>query len=615
MMNWVQNASRTTVAAVSIALAIVLFLCINLISSLTIVGTRLDVTEQHIYTLTDETRDVIANIKEPITLRLYLSSSLVNAAPEIRLHSERVIELLKTYETISNGMIDFQQFDPVSLSVEEDEALGLGIAPLQLSVNDRAYFGLVATNTLDDIEVIPFFEPTETAALEYDLTRIVSRLSNSEYPIVGIISGFSLNSGEGGPVQLLQRLQEEFTVEQLPPDINIIPLYIDTLLVIHPYLLFDPTRYAIDQFVIRGGHALVLLDTLGEQGPPSPQDQTALRYPDSYLQPVLAAWGLDMASDLVVGDPDSARIVQAADGRQFPFLERFTASAVNPDDIVTAPLHSVLFVSPGALSQLPGATTTFTPLITTSDQAGFIPQSVAMQRQPPLSSQAFVPSGRQVLAARITGNVHTAYPDGPPQQAAGVETPPPELITDSVRPIDVIVVADTDFIADDSLVGATAGQSNMVFIINAIEQLAGASNLTALRGRQAEPRPFVRIQDLMFDANQTYGPTIEALTEEYNNLNLQISDLLARTPLGQATALPADLRAQYDDMVERQLQVQRQRRDLEALVRAQFETLRNNLRLENILIIPAIVILFGLLVALWRRVRLSRYLRSRQAAT
>jgi ABC-type uncharacterized transport system involved in gliding motility auxiliary subunit len=307
-------------------------------------------------------------------------------------------------------------------------------------------------------------------------------------------------------------------------------------------------------------------------------------------------------------------MVQSADGRQFRWPERLDAIDFNTDDIVTAPLSSVRFISPGTLSPVEGASTTFMPLITTSDQAGLIPQSVAVQRQPPASLQAFVPTGRQVLAARITGPITTAYPDGPPDQAEGITTPPPELIAESVQPIDVIIVADTDFIADAYLAGQTAGASNTVFVINALEQLAGAANLTTLRGRQAEPRPFTRIQDLLADANASYGPTIEALTEEYNNLNLQINDLLARNPFGQATALPADLRVQYDDMVARQLQVQRERRDLQALVRAEFETLRNNLRLINILVIPIVVVAFGLLVALWRRVRLANYLRSRQAA-
>ncbi len=611
MIKWVQHASRTTIALTAITMSIILFLCVNLISSLTIVGTRLDVTQEHIYTLTDETRNVIASVQDPITFRLYLSSSLVNSDPATRLLSAQVIELLKTYEIMSGGKIDFQQFDPVSLSVEEDDALGYGLASRAINVNDRAYFGLVATNTLDDIDVIPYFESGATTDLEYELTRIVSRLANHDYPVVGVISGLSLDANGGGPYQFYQRLQEEFTVLNLPPDINSIPDGIDALVVIHPYLLFDPARYAIDQYVIRGGKALILLDPLAEQGPGTTANAQILQHPDSYLEPLMSAWGVQMASQLVVGDPANAMRVQTSDGRQYDFYERFNATTFDANDIVTAPLESVRFISPGALSPTEGATTTFTPLITTSDAAGFIPQSVAMQRQPPASLQAFVPNGPQVLAARITGNITTAFPDGPPEQAEGVDTPPPELITNSVQPIDVIVVSDTDFVADDYFNGQYAGTSNSVFVVNAVEQLSGAADLTALRGRAVKDRPFTRIVDLLRDANDQYGGRIQDLTDQYNQLNLQISDLLARTPLGQATALPTDLRAQYDTMIAQQLQVQRERRDLQALVRSEFDALRNNLRLLNILIVPVIVVLFGVLVALWRRIRLTRYLRKR----
>ncbi|MHA1559220.1 MAG: Gldg family protein [Alphaproteobacteria bacterium] len=613
VINWVQTASRTTIAISAIVMALVLFLSINLVASLTIVGTRLDVTEQKLYTLSEETRDTVDAIQEPITLRLYLSSALVNDEPTIRLHSERVIELLKTYELLSGGMIDFQQVDPVSLSVEEDEALGLGIAPLPLSINDKAYFGLVATNTLDNIEVIPFLSPTENAALEYDLTRILARISAIDLPAIGILSGLSLVEGEGGPSAFFERLREEFRVEELPADINNIPALIDVLILIHPYVLLEPTRYAVDQYVINGGKVLVLLDNLAEMGPPNPQSPNLLRFPESRMSPVLEAWGVDMIEDLVVGDPETARRVQSNDGRQFRWLERFDAVGFNQDDVVTSSLSSVLFVSPASFSQMADATTVFTSLVTTSAVAGLIAQGAAMQGDPTVSRQAFVPAGEQVIAVRITGTVNTAFPDGPPEQAEGMDMLPPELTSQSVAPVDIIVIGDTDFIANDFFNGQfSSGTSNAVFVLNAVEQLAGAADLTELRARRAQNRPFTRIDDMFADANLKYAGRIAELTDQYNNLNLRIADLLSRTPLGQPAGLSTDLRAQYDDMIAEQLRAQRERRDLQALVREEFETLRTNLRLINILVVPGIVILFGILVAFWRRARLARYLRGRQ---
>ncbi len=617
MLAWIQTASRTTIAVGVIAMAVVLFLSINLITSLTIVGTRLDVTDQQLFTLTDDTRAILEAIDEPITLRLYLSSDLVNAIPEIRVHSEQVIELLKTYEIVSGGKVDFKQFDPVPLSVEEDEALGLGLLGFPLSVNDRGYFGLVGTNALDSMEIIRFFDPDQTAALEYDLTRLVSRLSSQASLNIGVLDGLGVFGAPGDtPSQFVQRLQAEFTVTQLDLDINNIPAF-DAIVVIHPFGLIEQARYAIDQYIIRGGTALILLDTFAERSLRSAQVDGGFRFPDSYLEPLLGAWGVGMLADQIVGDPALALTVQSADGRQVAWYEQMVAVEGNfdLDDIVTAPLVQVRITSPGALYQLPGATTQFTPLITTTEFAGLIPQSTATSQNPLFSQQAFVPAdGPHVLAARITGTVRTAYPNGPPQQVEGNPTPPPTLIEESVQPFNVIIVADTDLIADDHLSGNFRGASNAIFIVNALEELGGAANLTRLRSRQAVARPFTRIRDLLEEANALYGARMQALNDELADLAFAIDDMLARTPLRQEAALSPDLRVRYDQMVAQQIQDRRELRDLEAAVRSDFDSLRTNLRLINILVIPGIVIVFGLLVAIWRRARLSRYLAGRQTA-
>jgi ABC-type uncharacterized transport system involved in gliding motility auxiliary subunit len=135
-------------------------------------------------------------------------------------------------------------------------------------------------------------------------------------------------------------------------------------------------RYAIDQYIINGGSALVLLDA-------SAQQATA-NNPASYLEPVLAAWGLEMAQDRVVGDPAYAISVTLQQTQQsLPYLAfmRFTEAAFNATDPVAGALNALAMMTPGSLRPLPGATTTFTPLVVTSDQGGWAPLSAAMQPQ------------------------------------------------------------------------------------------------------------------------------------------------------------------------------------------------------------------------------------------
>jgi len=614
MLKRIQNANRRTIALTTIVLAIALFLAINLITSLTIFGERIDVTENQLYTLTDNTLEVLDEVDEEVTLRLYLSSTLVADDASFRRLADQVTELLRTYEIRSGGNVNFQQFDPVPLSEEEDEVLGYGLPGFDLGNSERGYFGLVGTNTLDDIEVIPFFDPTETAALEYDLTRMVSRLSNREYPAVGVLDGIGVfGTPDSGPSDFIARLQQEFVVEELDLDINNIPPY-DAIIVVHPYAMIPQTRYAIEQYVMRGGRALVFLDALSEAG--GPAQGGGLRNPDSYLEPVLSGWGLGMNRDQVVGDPELGITVRLSDGRLVERLEQMIVreEGLNRDDIVTAPLSAIGITNPGALYPLDDATTTFTPLITTTEAAGFIPQSSATLRNPLFSLEAFEPAGLQVLAARITGTARTAYPGGPPEQIPNYPTPPPELIEESPEPIDVIVVADTEILSDSHLTGNFAVGSNETFLVNAVEDLVGSDNLTQLRSRQAEVRSFTRIQELDREAQEEYGEARAQLTSELADIAVAIDDLLARTPLGQPTSLPADLRAQYDTLVARQVEARGELRDIEAAIQAEFDNLRTRLILLNILVIPAAVIVLGLLVAAWRRMRLSRYLARRQAA-
>lgn len=614
MLSWVQNASRRTIALATIALAIILFLAINLIASLTIFGERIDVTENRLFTLTDNTLQVLDNVEERVTLRLYLSSSLVAEEASFRVLGDQVVELLRTYEIRSGGKVDFQQFDPEPLSEEEDEVLGYGLPGFDLGNSERGYFGLVGTNTLDDIEVIPFFDPRETAALEYDLTRMVSRLTTRDFPVVGVLDGLGLFGGANtAPSDFISRLQQEFVVEPLDLDINNIPVSVfDAIIVVHPYAMIPQTRYAIEQYVMRGGRALIFLDPLSEAG--GADQGGGLRNPDSYLEPVLAGWGVGMRRDQIVGDPESAITVRLSDGRLTQRLEQMIIGeeGLNQDDIVTAPLRAITVTNPGALFALEGASSTFTPLITTSEAAGLIPQSAATLRNPLFSLDAFEPAGAQVIAARVTGTVTTAYPNGPPEQIPGYPTPPPELIEESITPADVIIVADTELIADSHLTGNFSVGSNEIFLVNAVEDLVGSDSLTRLRSRQAEARSFTRIEELDREAQEEYGERRANLTSELAQIAVAIDDILARTPLRQPTSLSPDLRVQYDDLVARQVAARTELRQIEAAIQSEFDSLRTNLTLLNILVIPALVVLVGLLATAWRRMRLSRYIARRK---
>lgn len=633
MFSGLQNASRTTIAVVSIVLAIVLFLCINLVATLTLGATRIDATEGQLYSVSDDTRQVLQDLEDPIKLRLYLSTSLRDQNAAIRAYSARVVELLRTYQNLSGGQVDFQLINPAPLSRDEEDAASFNLYAETTGL-DPGYFGLVGTNTTDGIEVIPFLDVGQESALEYQLTRMVSRLSKRELRNIGIVDGLgimAINATQQQRWQIVSSLAEDFNVLDVPLDFTAIPEGYDAIVVVHPFALAPSGLYALEQYAMRGGNLVVFLDPQAEHSLVSPANPNALANPDSYLLPLTTAWGIEMQNDLVVADPTIAVPIvvggtQGAQQRTIDYLpwislSRETPGLFNPDDPITAPLTAIMLQSPGSLRPIPGATTTFTPLLMTSSSGGTITQQMSMARNPQQVLQNFRASGAQVVAARITGRIRTAFPEGPPPLPvvpAGAEVnylPPPELIRESVGDVNIIIIADTDLLADDVLVNNLRyGPNNADFVTNAIESVTGGTTLSQLRVRSPTIRGFDQLDTIEQAARLMFEDDRQAKIAEFEDATRQLQELASRSPIGQIATLPADQREQAAQLQERRFELNREIRDIEAAQRAEINAVESDLRIKNIVLVPLAVVILGLIVAIWRRVRLSNYLRRRAAS-
>jgi ABC-type uncharacterized transport system involved in gliding motility auxiliary subunit len=632
MWNWAKNASTATLALVAIIPAVVLFVASMLVVSLLFNDARIDLTENNIYTVTQSTRDILAAVEDPITLKLYLSSAWVEEAPAIRVYSERVTELLRAYESLSDGMVRFEWIDPLPFSAEENSAIAYNLYSANLSrAGEQGYFGLVGTNSLDQIETIPLMQSAREAFLEYDLTRIVLRLSSPTEPVLGVIDGLGVFGSTilgRVPTAMIERLGEDFEVVQLQPDVVAIPDDVDVLMLIHPHNLSDSALYAIDQYVIRGRPLAVYLDPLAQHSPPDPTNRAMPQFPESYLAPLLAAWGAEMVPQMVVGDLDMALEVRAQAGNQIVITDYLPWLVVdqdnlNRDDAVTSQLVLMRISSAGAVRLIDGAATELTPLITTTTNSMLIDQAAVLRRASPDELlNAFVPSRESfVIAGRLTGPASTAFPDGPPEPpppAEGEEpVQPPELIAESTAPINVVVVTDTDLLGDDHNVNdqGTWINQNSDFVINALDNLIGSSQLIDLRGRGLVFRPFTRVDAFEQEAEQRYRATEQQLQAELADVEAQLADIRNRALIGDEP-IGALTRAQQDAIDEynqRYIELRLELREVQGALGREIDALSTRLELINIAAVPAVVIVIGLLVWLWRRARLSRYLAATRA--
>ena len=431
-VQWASTLSRSTLAWGSLALAAILFLSLNLAASLSVRNVKADLTEDHLFTISDSTRKVLSRIEEPISVRVYYSRRLGEVAPVFARYFDRLKGLLDQYHDISGGKVQVTYLDPEPFSDAEDRASAAGLKGQRLNQDgETGYFGLVASNLTDNDSVVPFFAPDRERFLEYDLTKLVNGLAHPKKKIVGLITGVPLDGGmnpmnpRGQPTQpwmIMEQIREFFEVRTLEPNVKEIPKEIDVLMVVQPTVLTKDAAYAVDQYALGGGRILAFVDPTtdaAQSGPPGMSLPVSADFRN-----IMKQWGVAFDTDKVVGDPSLARRVQFGGGPGGqPVITDYLAwlqidkAQINDKDPLAASIRRLNLGTAGALTKVEGATTIIQPLIETTARSGLIDADMVKMRPDPLAIMKGFKSGGKplMLAARIGGEAKSAYPDGRPK--------------------------------------------------------------------------------------------------------------------------------------------------------------------------------------------------------
>lgn len=627
------NKSVFTLIALLVALAI--FFSVNLASSALFRSARVDLTESRLYTLSEGTRNILGGMQEPVTLRLYYSKKLAGETPgltHINDYANRVQETLQEYVSSAKGKLELFVVDPEPFSEDEDRAVGYGLqgAPANRS-GDQLFFGLVGTNTTDQEETIPFFQLARQEFLEYDLTRLVYKLAYAKESVVGLLSWLPLEGGGFDPRTMRQgtppwmiadQLRELAEVRTIAPSDTSIPAEVDVLVVVHPKEPSQELLYAIDQFVLRGGKLIAFMDPHCEEDP-VPQDPnnplagvSANR--SSTLGPLLTAWGVEMPREKIAADRRYALEVgyQGKGVAYVPFLA-LDAEAMAKEDPVTAQLRSVRVGAAGILRPLPGATTSFQPLLRTSEESMEIDRmSVALYPDPVRLLGEFVPNGQRLtVAARLGGRASTAFPGGDPKQPApsnGGEEPAQGSPGETVREgdINVILVADADMLADKWWVRvmdflgqriASPTANNSDFLINAIDNMSGSADLIGLRSRPSFGRPFEKVAEIRRAADERFQDEQRQLEQRLRDIEQRINELQNQKGDGVSSLiLTPEQREQIEEARREQVNTRKRLRDVRHSQKKEIESLGRSLKAINVLAVPLGVAILALGLGTWR---------------
>jgi len=621
-------------AGIALALLVVLFIAINALASAWFSSGRLDLTQDKLHTLSGSTKTLLSQVEETVTFRLYISSGLAREVPHLGIYANRVRDLLLEYQNVSNGKVKLEVLDPIPFSDVEDRAVAAGLQGIPVVTGgDNMYFGLVGTNTTDDVETIPFMQVDREAFIEYDISRMLYALSTPNPTVVGIVTGLPIDgtmritaTGQQEPVppyvvrgQIGQLFETRFLgaqVDEVPEDVNV-------LLVIHPKKADPRTLFAIDQYLLAGGKAMIFVDPFSEAE--GMQGQLLGTVTDgSSLPAMFEAWGIEFDTDTVIGDRLSARKVLPENGNRpveyLPWLE-LRGPALNSTSPITSGIDVVAVASAGHIGVKEGAIVTLEPLLTTSPGSSLIPSKEVQGFRNPLRLLRNHPNGNQqfVLAARVTGSVPTAFPDGLPvikqdEDEAPVKAPPwtREILTKSAKPLDVVLLGDADLLADRFwvIMRDFAGRqvpvptaNNGEFVLNAIDALAGSSTLLELRGRGTASRPFVVLQDIQRNAARQFEDKERELRETLQKTEQKLRALRQRNPSGGAGVISENDRRSMERFQRDILKFRSELRTVRRSLNQEFENLEARLWFLNIALVPILIGLVAVLLGIWRGVR------------
>ncbi|KPJ91286.1 MAG: hypothetical protein AMS18_09005 [Gemmatimonas sp. SG8_17] len=444
------------------------------------IGGRLDLTPGNVYTLSRATKNLLGDLTDFVTIKLFVSREL---PPEIALLKRDIDDVLSDFRSAGKGKIRVVELDPADDSEAATDAQSLGIPPVQFNVVGQSelqvkegYLGL-AVQFADASETIPLVQRTDD--LEYRLASYVRTLTREAEPVVGIVEEQGPAQEQTGGVNYLrQQLGEMYDVRTVSVDSDtLLPRQFETLVFAgSPMTAADSVVDKIRHYLELGGNALVMAS--GMQLSPQAGQPFAAPMPVAWNR-ILEPYGVSIKADMVydLASNEQVSIPGSIPGFRvfvsYPFWIRALSTKqanVNQD------IESVFMPWSSQIDTSDAVAGTVTPLFTTS-QAGGVEEG-----------QAFIAPQRDDyprddLAPRLVGvmiNPFTADSVGGRSQSEEEARQLP-----SGR---LVVLGNGDFARDAWVRNAT---HNLVFLVNAVDWLMQDEGLIAIRSKNRSPPPLV----------------------------------------------------------------------------------------------------------------------------
>ena len=619
---------KTLVSTTGLVVLFFILIVINVIFSYASI--RWDATEDKVYSLAEGTKKILSELAEPVTIKFFYSRSHRNLPQNLKLYAKRVREFLSEYEHASSGRLTVEDYDPKVDSDEEEWAQKYGIRAMQVPAGDKIYCGLVLL-AADQEETIEFLDPTREELLEYDITRIIHRLQSPEKKVVGIISSLpvfgqmrrpaaAFQPSGTAPWLFVQEMKKTYDVREISLESDRIDPPIDLLLILHPKDLEPKLQYAVDQYVLSGGNALVFVDPVCISDPRGGQMQF-MRPSGSSLDKLFPAWGISMDPSKALADFDQTTRVRTRNNKleSTPVWISARKEAFSDSDVVTSRLENMLFPVAGVIKKGEGSEYEFEPLVQSGENAALIDAFKASFGAAAIRRD-FVSAGEHFsIVARVRGKFKTAFPAGPPkgekQDGESQEKTNGDHIETAKENATLVIVSDADMLADEfyvqrsRILGFNISKmfnDNLNFLLNAAEILTGSDDLISIRSRGKLERPFITVLQLERRAQERWLAKEQELVKQVEATNRRLRELEQQKDASQKLILSPEQEEEIATFREKKRRINRELKQVRKNLRADIEALGTNLRNINTFLMPLLVSIAGIGFAIYKQRRVKR---------
>jgi ABC-2 type transport system permease protein len=483
--------------AIAVAVAVLgLLVVLNFIADKWLDRFKLDATDNKAFTITRETRGILKNLGDVVTVKAYISEKLPPTYEEI---ARRVKTILSEYRTYSNGKVKVEFIDPGDDQEKIMQASRMGIQPYRLSTVEQSEFKVqIAFMGLaflygDKRQVIPFVTSDSLSNLEYELTSSIVKVTEPKAKAVG----FFFNEGEHGfdkDYQGIRRLLGKlYTVREVKLEgTEKVPADIDTLVVAGPKKVTARQQFEIDQYIMRGGRVIFLIDSISM--PPGLLQASPL---DTGLGPMLGHYGIKLGNDLVLDASRAMAGFQQQGGSFFTpyyFWPKLTRDSFSRDNPAVSRLDSAVFPWTQSLEPTgtPGEGVAVTALIKSSPRAwdvrGYYNLNPAQNYS--VRQEDFKTLD---LSLAATGKFTSFFQGKPVPQPAGAEeqnmssAETGSEVAEQSPATRIVVIGNSDFIDDTPFL--MQYPRNATLFLNLVDWMTLSPNLIGIRAKERVDRP------------------------------------------------------------------------------------------------------------------------------